>query len=135
MEITSSPYFSTSSSSSTTIRKLVPISFDFPSLNWSQYFFLITTPWTHSTTTFLILPLIPYLVLSSIPPTYDFTSVPTAIFIWTCFESFLYLICVLTGDIMDILGVSSDWHYNQRLVIDKACCWNLVFCVIFSWKK
>ena len=46
-------------------------------LSWTTNFFFSTTAWTHPISSFLILLILPYLVFSSIFPTFAFTTDPT----------------------------------------------------------
>ena len=84
----------------TYISKQEPIYLCCPSSNWNRNFFLPTTYWTHTTTSFLILMITPFLVLSYISVTFVFNTKLSPIPIFLHFTYFIYLLVATTGKLM-----------------------------------
>ena len=80
------------------------ISFFCPSSNTRNLFFP-TTLWKHTTTSFLILLLLPSLVVFYKSPTLALTTDPTPIFVLVYFFTSIPSLTVTTGELMVDLGV------------------------------
>ena len=75
-----------------------------PYSNWMNKLFFPTTLWTHPTTSFLVLLLIPSLVIFSNSPTLAFTTDPTPIFVLVCFFIPVPSLTLITDEIIVYLG-------------------------------
>ena len=96
---------STSSFSLKCTSEQEPISFFYPYLNMTRNLFFSTTLWTHPTTYFLILLILPSRVIFSNSPTLAFTTDPTPIFVLVCLIIFIPSLALTTGYLMVLLGV------------------------------
>ena len=95
------------------------ISFLFSYSNWTRNFFFPTTLWTHSTTSFLILLILSYLVIFYNSPTSAFTTDPTPIFVLVCFVISTSSLTETIGELIVDLGVgggSNIVENRERMV-------------------
>ena len=107
------------------------ISFFCPYSNWNTHFFLPTTVWTHPTTSFLILLIFAFLVISSNYPTFVFTTDPTPSFVLFCLFTLIPSEIVRTGDLMVDLGWESVYIFQYQISSVLLIC----FCVKINFKK